>query len=375
MNQHKVKILYVESTLESGGPTTQLFGIVRNLDRIKFEPIILTLSTEQINSSIKIFIENGIRVDSLNLSRAKFAVYGKYMLKKKIQEYKPDIIHSSGLRADGAINNLKLDYLHCMTIHNYVFDDYVSKFGAFVGKIASYYGLSAIKNCKYPICCSKTLQKMYCNILNKKLYAVQNGVDIDKFKTTNNQDEKNRIRLELGITDDRIVFLVVSTLIKRKDPLTIIRAFKEAKVDKEAVLIILGDGDLLNECKKESYNNIIIKGKVNNVQDYLKASDIYISASKSEGLPYSVIEAGSSGLNLVLSSIPQHIEIFEQNPMLVKSFEVGNIAKLASIIKEIANKDISLNNKKTIEHIRKNFSDKLMSKNYEKIYYRMIRNK
>lgn len=375
MSEDKIKILYVESTLESCGPITQLFGIVKNLDRAKFEPIILTLSPEPRHSSKKMFIENGIKVDSLNLSRLKFEVYGKSVLKKKIKHYKPDIIHSSGLRADVVINKLKLRYPHCMTIHNYVFDDFISKFGIFIGNIASRYELSAIKKCKYAICCSKTLQKKYYNLLNKKLYAIQNGVDISKFFPANNEDENKKLRLKLGIPEDKIVFLVVGVLIERKDPLTIIKAFKEANVDKKATLVLLGNGELFECCKNQIDKSIIMKGKVNNVEEYLKASDVYISASKSEGLPYSVLEAGSSGLELILSNIPQHIEIFEKNPKLLKSFEVGNVEQLTLIIKEMANKEMLSDGEKIAKLIRNNFNDKLMSKNYENIYYKMLEEK
>lgn len=368
----KIRVLYVESTLESGGPTTQLYGIISNLDKMKFEPCILTLSQEPSNSSRKKFMDLGVEIKSLNLNRMEFIAYGKLALKRKVTEFNPHIIHTSGLRADGAISKMKLKYPHCLTVHNYVFDDYIRKYGIFVGRIAAYYGLSAIRNCNYAICCSQTLEKMYSNLLNKKMYSIQNGVDIDKFTSINTLKEKNRLRSELNIPEDKIIFLVVGKLINRKDPMVVIRAFKQAEVSQNATLILLGDGELYEECKKLENDSIKVLGNVSDVCKYLRAGDVYISASHSEGLPYSVLEAGSCGMDMILSSIPQHREIFEDKPDLIQYFEVGNMEKLSAIIRKNIDNHKSLNKVEISKYIRDRFSDKAMSTNYERMYNQIL---
>lgn len=66
---HKYKILYVVSTLRRGGPTNQLFGLLKNLDRSIFYPIILTLSrVEDLEIKDK-FINIGIEIESLGFSK------------------------------------------------------------------------------------------------------------------------------------------------------------------------------------------------------------------------------------------------------------------------------------------------------------------
>lgn len=373
MEYGRIKILYVVSTLRRTGPTRQLLGLVKNLNKDAFKVKILTLSPEPIDTMIKEFIDADIEVDSLNLSRAEFVIKGKSALKKYIEKYNPDIIHTSGIRADTAVSNMKLMKKHCMTVRNYVYEDYISKYGNIIGKIAAMYGIKSIRNCKYVICCSKTLKHMYEKILPaKELYVVQNGIDIDKFKPSLNFEEKISKRQTLGIPQECMVFLAVGSLIKRKDPISIIKAFKNANYKNKAILILLGDGELMEQCKNESDENVIIKGNVKNVEDYLKAADVYISASRSEGLPNSVLEAGSCGLNLILSDIPQHREIFEENPSLVRFFKVGDIEDLSSQINKLLKENKRDVNLLISEYIRDKFSDKVMSKNYEKIYYYMI---
>ncbi|HHW71280.1 MAG TPA: glycosyltransferase family 4 protein [Clostridiales bacterium] len=197
----------------------------------------------------------------------------------------------------------------------------------------------------------------------------------DKFKPVPDIEMKIRLRSLLGIPQDHIVFLSVGSLIKRKDPLSIIKAFKDANYKNRATLILLGDGELMEQCEKESNENIILKGNVRNVTDYLQASDVYISASKSEGLLNSVLEAGSCGLDLILSDIPQHKEIFEGNLGLANFFEVGDIGALSTKINKAINKMSRDINYDLATYVENNFTNKVMSRNYEYIYYFILKDK
>src|SRR5699024_156477 len=129
------------------------------------------------------------------------------------------------------------------------------------------------------------------------------------------------------------------------------------------------------ESKKIATNsNIIFLGNVNNVRDYLRYADYYISASKSEGLPNSVLEAASSNLEMILSDIPQHKEIFEEVEYKPFYFEANNYRELSKIITD------SINNKQTgyiqlNNEIKLHFSNEIMSNNYQEIYYKIINNK
>ena len=65
-----LKILYIISTLEKTGPVNVLFDIIQNIDRNKFEPVILTLSKEKKNSIKSKFENLNIKIYSMNLSGA-----------------------------------------------------------------------------------------------------------------------------------------------------------------------------------------------------------------------------------------------------------------------------------------------------------------
>jgi glycosyltransferase involved in cell wall biosynthesis len=61
------------------------------------------------------------------------------------------------------------------------------------------------------------------------------------------------------------------------------------------------------ERKIEVFNlqtKITFTGRVDNVHEYLRASDVFILPSESEGLPNSVLEAMACGLPPIMSDIP-----------------------------------------------------------------------
>jgi len=367
---NRIKILYIVSTLRRSGPTNQLLGIISNLDKTKFDPKVLTLSPDPENNQRNEFVSANIKLDSLGLSRVNFQFKGNKILKRYIKNYNPDIIHTTGVRADNAISKLKLNsnQKHCMTIRNYAHDDYVAKYGKFLGKLFAKKSITAMNTADNIICCSKTLKKKYSKITTKNLFVIQNGVDTNKFSPPSNEEEQKKLKAKLGLPMDKTIFIVVGSLIKRKDPLTIIEAFKKANVKQDAVLLFLGDGDLMLKCRKYSNKNIILKGNVKNVNDYLKASDVYLSASKSEGLPNSVLEAGRSGLNMILTNIPQHREIFEKKSSLALFFNTEKVEQLENSIKNIILYNKNKINYDVANYIENNFSNSIMSKNYQKIY-------
>jgi predicted O-linked N-acetylglucosamine transferase (SPINDLY family) len=79
------KILYIVSTLQRSGPIIVLANIVKYLDRDKFEPIVLTLSPEPIDS-MKEYFENELntKVATLGLSRIQGLFFAKSHVKKFI---------------------------------------------------------------------------------------------------------------------------------------------------------------------------------------------------------------------------------------------------------------------------------------------------
>ncbi len=173
----KNKILYVVSVLNQSGPTNQLLNIVSNLDLNQFDFKIVTLSPESSKTMIEKFKQ--FNLESLNLSRIKGILFSKKMLEKIIKNYSPDIIHTSGIRADSLLFSLK-KYKFIHTIRNFPEVDYKMKFGKYLGFIMAKKHLNIIKKSQTGIACSKSLKDAFSK-KNINLDFVQNGVDTQKF--------------------------------------------------------------------------------------------------------------------------------------------------------------------------------------------------
>lgn len=360
------KILFVVSSLRVCGPINQLYGIVSNLNSEEFEYEILTLSEEPDHSMKNDFEQLGSTITSLKMSRAKFAFNGKRVLRNYIDTYNPDIIHTTGVRVDSTVSKIGYGNKQVMSIRNYAFEDYIAKFGKIIGGFFSKQTIKAINQSNYPVCCSYSLETLYGKHTDRQLYVVQNGVNVDKFKPAEKRESKNNLRSTLNLPLNKKIFIAVGSLIERKDPLTIIKAFNEAN-DGSALLLILGEGKLMDSCKDLASEDVELLGNVTNVVEYLQASDVYVSASHSEGLPNSVLEAGRTGVELVLSDIPQHREIFMHGIELPDMFNPGDVDTLKSIISRQLIEELDYNNELPT-YIEDNFSTKVMAEGYMKIY-------
>ena len=357
------------STLRRCGPTNQLYGIIKYLDRDKFVPTILTISPEdKDNSMINKFEKLDVEISSLNLSRIEYMIKSKNKFREYLLKHDDyDIIHTTGVRPDKLVNSLK-NKNHLTTIRNYAYDDYPVKFGKIIGYILAYRHINILKNINYKISCSETIKNILRNNHSITSDVIYNGIDPDNFDTIK-EENITALRKELNLPIDKKIFIAVGSLIERKDPKTIIKAFKKANTGNKAHLIILGQGSLYDECVKLKDENISLLGFVNNVSQYYKASDVYISASHSEGLPNTVLEAIGSGLPLILSDIGPHKEIVAKDNKIGSLFELKNIDDLKNIILKYMNSNQNNEIKNRARSVlENNFSAEIMSKNYQKYY-------
>ena len=216
------------------------------------------------------------------------------------------------------------------------------------------------------IACSEYLSNLLSKKKPFKVYHINNGVDIERFSYVNN---KELLRKKLKLPIDKKIFIWVGCLNKRKNPIMLTKIIKKLN-EPNNFYIFCGDGPLKQKLFKNTYrlNNILYTGKVDNIEEYLQASDYYISTSLSEGLPMSVLEGLSCGLPVILSNILQHEFLFSYNLNIGNTF---NLKKINSFIDAYKNtisesyEQLSCNARLLIKNT---FSMKAMAKSYEELY-------
>jgi glycosyltransferase involved in cell wall biosynthesis len=362
-------VQYIVSTLSATGPTQQLLNIVTNLDKGRWSPHIVTLSPEPSNSYLKQFSNDNITVTSLDLSRFWGFVLGPSRLQSVTQKIDPAIIHTQGIRADSLAARYLDEYPHITTLRNFPPEDYIPRYGKVLGHLMVWQQFRAARLADQAIACSRTIQDKYSK-RGIATDAISNGVDASAYQPPTPEDRR-KIRNELNIKPDQTVVISVGGLIERKDPVTVIDGFKHSEVSANGRLLLLGDGPLIDQCRSVATEPVEIVGHVTDVERYLKAADVFVSASHSEGLPNAVMEALATGNAVVLSDIGPHREILNVDSTAGDLFETSNVTSLSQTLDDVAD-TTDRRRGAARKIIETEFNAKTMAKRYQSMYEKIV---
>lgn len=137
---------------------------------------------------------------------------------------------------------------------------------------------------------------------------IPNGVDVDGFVGHLDEDRREELRHRHGFGEEDVVLVTVSRLTFKNAIDDIIRAV--AKLPPHVKLLIIGEGEersvleiLTRELKLEQ--RVVFHGIANHADlpDLLKASDIFVRPSRSEGLGNSFLEAMAAGVPIIGTNV------------------------------------------------------------------------
>ena len=365
----KIKILYVISSLKPCGPDNVMYEIIKNIDHNKFAISVLALSNAE-NKKIQYGLtQMGVDCYLLGVSRKMFLFKGWKKAKEIIKKIKPDIVHAHCIRSAILIGFLKnTDLLKFVTIHNYPHLDYVYGYGKIIGKIAGVMMIKAIQKFDFIIACSSSISTELKNKFSVSTLYIRNGVRENKYI-----GDKIKLRNKLHIPTGKKVILSVGSITNLKNSAFLVNSL--GRIKDNIYIIFLGDGPARKFCEKNKTDNMHFLGHKTNVDEYLAAADIYVSASKTEGLPLSVLEALNSGTPVLLSDIDPHKEILSvSDKMIGYTFKQNDINDfLQKLTTMLLDENINLMSMNAVKVGRGIFSSKNMGENYEKLYLQAMR--
>jgi len=156
----------------------------------------------------------------------------------------------------------------------------------------------------------------------RRLHTIPNGVDLNRFFPVASPEARAELRRKLHLEPDDEVILFVGLVTPRKSVHTLVQAWYDiARQRPKAKLVIAGayreqrsavPGELervntycdwIAELVERSPapNRVIFTEHVSNVEEYLRAADVFVFPSLLEGMPNVVPEAMASGLACVLT--------------------------------------------------------------------------
>ena len=137
------------------------------------------------------------------------------------------------------------------------------------------------------------------------------GIDLDRFRPPA-PAERARARAQLGLAPDDLVLVYAAEFSARKNQAMLIRAM--CSLPERTVLLLPGRGALLEACRAQAARlgvegRVRFPGFVREMETCYHASDLCVSASRIEGLPFNVMEAMACGLPAVVSDIKGHEDL------------------------------------------------------------------
>jgi len=230
------------------------------------------------------------------------------------------------------------------------------------------------------ICCSRASYEsfpvFYRWLAGDRLDVVQNGLDIARV----DRIEANTRQRPQQTSDFTII--AISRLVDIKNPFSLLAAFQQS-ADQTSRLIHIGDGPLRHSLITKSReagpeNRIEFTGLIprEKVFEYLLNADLFISVSRGEGLPISVLEAMACRCPVILSDIPPHREIAKGADFipLIKPDDVAGFAREIKKFREMSVSERAMIGQKCRKLIEERFSLLAMHAGYEEIYAQIMGN-
>jgi glycosyltransferase EpsD len=204
------------------------------------------------------------------------------------------------------------------------------------------------------------------------------GIDIKNFPRQT-QESKTSEREKYGIRKNDYVIFSVGELNKNKHQDLVIKAVNELKRDLVNIkLIIAGNGPMEEKYKRLIKNlniedKVIFTGYTRDISALMQASDVFVSSSKREGLPISVLEAMATGLPMVVTDCRGNRDLVKNgiNGLLTDVYDYKEMVK--AIKRVYYNKDLSIKFYDESKKILKEYNSKRIMREIGAIYKMLVK--
>lgn len=351
------KILQIIPDLELAGAETMCENLVCELNKKK-EIAIISFFTK--NTAITERIEKkGIKIYYLDKKKGiDFSIIFK--IKKIINDFKPDIIHTHRYCLEYAYPAIKISkykktkIVH--TVHNVATKE-VTKIRRCFRKMFLLKG-----NVLY-VAISNIIQDTICNEYNlhrNNVPIVFNGINMENCIIKRKYDPNN-------------IILNIGRFSEQKNQLFLLEIFSDVlKKYPNYTLKIIGNGPLENELilKAEELNiskNVSIEKNKSSCYEDLNYADLYVMTSKWEGFPMTLIEAMGTGLPIISSNVGGIPDMLDNEKEAVL-LELNKNKFVNEIIDMIKYKEKREKLGRNALNKSKRFSSEIMAEQYIKIY-------
>lgn len=334
----RIKILRVITRIDVGGISQDIINLSEKLDPETYEQaIVYGPSQLKLKFNFPKYEINELKRSISPLNDIKSLL----KIKKIINEYKPDIVHShsskAGFVARWAVwlskqNNIKVIHTpHGHVFYGYEFSWLKTKIFLFLEKITA-----KITDKLIALTEGEKNESLHLGIGKPNQWEIiHSGVDVK-----NDSFDKQNARQSLNIESNALVIGTVARLEPVKGIEYFIRAIPailnevQNDIPHPVIFLIVGDGNQKSMLEKlaETYNiskHVIFAGMRKNVLEIMSSMDIYIQPSLNEGMGKTLIQAFSLGLPIIATKVQGIPDIVHDNKngILIKPKDTKSLSE------------------------------------------------
>jgi glycosyltransferase involved in cell wall biosynthesis len=372
---NRVRLLECIRQGQIGGGETHLLSLVENIDKERFDPVVLSFTEGPMVDRLRAM---GIPTHVIYTEKP-FDVSKRKEVKQFLQRHGVELIHAHGTRAASNVMHVarQMGIPVVYTVHGWSFHNDQSFLVRNLRKMGERY-LTSRSSLNISVSASNKQTGVEA-IRGFRSQVINNGIDRNKFDP---ESVEGRLRQELRLPEDAVLVLFLARFTAHKQPLTLMKAFKEALTALPALrLVLVGDGDQKAEAQAlvEEWGlgeKISLLPFRQDVPEVLSSADVYVLPSLWEGLPIGLLEAMAMGKAIVATNVDGTREVIRdgENGLLV---DAGNIPQLTSALVTIG-KDAGLRQRLGLiarQTVRSKFDAAAMTREIEAAYTEVLKQK
>jgi glycosyltransferase involved in cell wall biosynthesis len=392
------KVLRIINRFNLGGPTYNVAYLSKYISP-EYETLLVGGAKDASEESSHFIVENlGLKpviveemIREINLKN-DYAAYKK--IKKIIQEFKPDIVHTHASKA-GTLGRLAASacgvpvIVH--TFHGHVFHSYFGKFKtAFYKNVERYLAKKSTA-----IIAISEIQKQELVAEHRiceadKVRVVPLGFDLSKFQE-NNTEKRKSFRQRYNLDDDEIAISIIGRLVPVKNHTLFLEALKivSEKTSKKIRAFIIGDGEdreaieakvkvlgiaSIDGTKSNDKSLLTFTSWIKDIDIALAGSDIIALTSFNEGTPVSLIEAQAANKAIVSTNVGgiENVVLPNQTALLCEN---NNLKQFSEALLKLIENDILRRSmsEKGWNYVKEKFHYTRLVNDMEKLYKNLLK--
>ena len=323
---NRIRIVFVIPSLTRGGAERQLQELVRGLNRTRFEPTLVLFERDhqayryEIDSSVERTLSLNVPAGgNFRLHRAPAMLVAATRLARLLRELRPDVLHTF-LPAAAMVGGIaaRLTNVPVFIVGRRSMTGLYrrkSRLLSWLDRMPLRVASALVGNCE-----AIAAEAVAIDRLDRgRVFTVYNGVDAGVF----HEGAEPLLRQQLGFGPDDVVFGAIANFDARKRHIDLVRAAQQLReTSRRAKFLMVGAdrgelASLQSEIRGHGLeDSFVIRPVTREPERFHRAIDVYVSASETEGMSNSILEAMASGKPVIATAVGG-------NPELIRNGSTG----------------------------------------------------